>query len=116
MEAGDSVFAAVSEPDGEILAYADIRFIPGEVQIYRIAVAPGFREQGTGEALLRHILRAGIERGCGLATLEVKAGNSGAISLYRKLGFTEAGRRRKYYNDGGDALLMSLEIRESVKN
>lgn len=41
------------------------------------------------------------------ATLEVRAGNAAAVALYRRLGFEEVGRRRRYYADGSDALLMT---------
>jgi len=38
--------------------------------------------------------------------LEVHARNEPAIRLYKSLGFQEIGRRKRYYNDGGDALAM----------
>jgi ribosomal-protein-alanine N-acetyltransferase len=42
--------------------------------------------------------------------LEVAAGNTPARALYDTVGFTEAGRRRRYYSNGEDALLMVMEI------
>jgi ribosomal-protein-alanine N-acetyltransferase len=42
--------------------------------------------------------------------LEVAAQNTAARSLYAALGFTEAGRRSAYYEDGGDALLLALKL------
>lgn len=41
------------------------------------------------------------------AVLEVKAHNVRAIRLYQRHGFQEVGRRRRFYADGSDALLMS---------
>lgn len=41
--------------------------------------------------------------------LEVKALNMKAIQLYMKYGFVEVGLRRKYYDDGSDALLMARQ-------
>ena len=38
--------------------------------------------------------------------LEVSAGNDAARALYRGAGFTEIGRRRAYYPDGSDALVL----------
>lgn len=39
--------------------------------------------------------------------LEVHQSNSSACNLYRKLGFEEVGLRKKYYQDGGAALLFT---------
>lgn len=38
--------------------------------------------------------------------LEVKANNLPALHLYRSLGFKQVGLRRRFYADGGDAVLM----------
>ncbi|NVN31455.1 ribosomal-protein-alanine acetyltransferase, partial [Endobacter medicaginis] len=42
--------------------------------------------------------------------IEVAAGNGPAIALYRGCGFVEVGRRRRYYPDGDDALVMVLSL------
>lgn len=44
------------------------------------------------------------------AVLEVKASNQGALSLYSKLDFDEVGRRRRYYPNGEDALLLQKSL------
>ena len=42
-------------------------------------------------------------------TLEVRASNEPAKNLYKKLGFQEIGRRKRYYADNNeDALVMVL--------
>ena len=49
------------------------------------------------------------ERGCVAYTLEVRAGNVPAISLYEKHGFKQDGIRKGYYQDNNeDAILMWL--------
>ena len=111
--AGGNVYVAVAEADGEKAGYGEIRIVAGEAQIYNIAIAPEYRKQGIGEALLMHLIDAGKERGCSLVTLEVRAGNEAAMALYKKLGFREVVRRKRYYAKGGeDAVLMDLELGE----
>ena len=39
-------------------------------------------------------------------TLEVSAENAAALGLYRSAGFAAVGRRKKFYADGSDAVLM----------
>ena len=79
--------------------------VAGEVQILEVATHPSARREGVGGL----VVRAACDR-CtgGDAFLEVRATNSAALGLYRKLGFDEEGRRRGYYNDGEDAVLMRM--------
>ena len=41
--------------------------------------------------------------------LEVSEKNTAALALYEKSGFREIARRRKYYKDGSDAVVMKME-------
>jgi ribosomal-protein-alanine N-acetyltransferase len=43
----------------------------------------------------------------------VRLDNAAAIPLYRSLGWRDAGRRRGYYHDGTDALLLRLDLGDS---
>ena len=114
--AGGNVYVAVAEAGDETAGfekagYAEIRMVAGEAQIYNIAIAPEFRREGIGEALLRHLIEKAEAEGCSLVTLEVRGGNVPAMELYRKLGFHEVGRRKGYYAKGGeDAVLMDLDL------
>jgi ribosomal-protein-alanine N-acetyltransferase len=83
--------------------------IVGEAHITILAVHPQYHRQGLGQALLYFLLRTACDRGLERATLEVRASNLAAISLYQKFGFQTAGRRRAYYQDNGeDALILWL--------
>lgn len=109
--AGGNVYIAVALADDERAGYAEIRMVAGEGQIYNIAIAPEFRREGIGEALLRHLVEKADADGCKLVTLEVRGGNAPAMELYKKLGFREVGRRKGYYAKGGeDAVLMDLDL------
>jgi ribosomal-protein-alanine N-acetyltransferase len=42
--------------------------------------------------------------------LEVSAANQAALALYEAAGFEEIDRRRRYYRDGTDAVVMRLRL------
>lgn len=108
-----SIYVAVALIGDERAGYADMRIIKGESQIYNIAVAPEFRKQGIGEALLDHMVRKSEELGLSIITLEVRAGNEAAMALYDKMGFRKVGTRPGYYAKGSeDAVLMDKVLGE----
>jgi ribosomal-protein-alanine N-acetyltransferase len=81
-----------------------------ELQILAVATAAAWRRRGLGAAVVRALGAAALARGARTATLEVRAGNAGALALYRGLGFTADGLRRRYYPDGEDAVLMRCAL------
>jgi ribosomal-protein-alanine N-acetyltransferase len=92
-----------------------------EAHITILAVHPNYQRQGLGKLLLYALLRDAKRRQLEWATLEVKPSNQAALSLYQKFGFSEAGRRRRYYKDTGeDALILwrrglqTLEFEETL--
>jgi len=76
-----------------------------ELHVTLVAVAPSQQRQGLGRLVLSALLEQGRLLGAHHATLEVAAGNQAACALYRSAGFAEAGRRRRYYRNGEDALI-----------
>lgn len=112
--AGEGVYVAVAESEGEKAGFAEMRIIAGEAQVFSIAVDSKFRGRGIGEALLKHLIEKSRESSCTKLTLEVRAGNEAAASLYEKLGFREVGKRKGYYSNGSeDAVLMDLDLAAS---
>ena len=89
----------VDEEAGVVRAYAGMFSVLDEGNIANIAVFPEYRRKGIGEALLSALIQYGTERGLSVLFLEVREGNLPALSLYRKLGFTETGYRSNYYHD-----------------
>ena len=74
-----------------------------------IAVAPALRRRGIARALFAELERRLPE--IDELFLEVRASNSGAIALYRTLGFEQVGRRPNYYLDPReDALILRKEL------
>ncbi len=90
--------------------------IVDEAHITLIGIHPNYRRRGLGAAMVFALLRSAWQRGMARATLEVRASNGAALSLYEKFGFQIAGRRRRYYADTGeDALILwrsRLQFRE----
>ncbi len=82
--------------------------IVDEAHITLLGISPRFQGQGLGQWLLWQLLTAARDRGLQRATLEVRASNTSALSLYEKSGFQVAGRRPRYYPDGEDALILWL--------
>ncbi len=100
-----------SPPDRHyIIGFAGFWLIAGEAHITNIAVREIYRRCGIGELLLISMIDLAAELNAHMITLEVRASNTAAQSLYCKYGFNEVGLRHKYYRDNKeDAVLMSLE-------
>ena len=103
-------FAAyyVAETGGEIVGYGGIHIAADEGNITNIAVRPDMRRQGIAKKLLEHIINAAERAGVKYMTLEVRESNTPARELYSRFGFTDAGRRGRYYVDPAeDAVVMA---------
>ena len=100
----------VAEFGGRIAAMLVLWLIVDEAHIATLATHPDFRQQGIGERLMIAALVSARNEGAARAFLEVRAGNSGAMTLYEKHGFVVAGVRPRYYKDNNeDAILMDLD-------
>ena len=77
-----------------------------EGRIFSIAVDSKFRRCGIGSQLLERAFK--LFKDCKVKSirLEVRTTNINAQSLYRKLGFSEAGYIPRYYSDGENAIVM----------
>ena len=94
-----------------LLGYVGLMAVLDEGYLSNIAVSPEHRRQGIAEALLKALFVRARARKLSFVTLEVRAGNVPAQTLYRKLGFTEVGVRRGYYeHPREDAVLMTLYL------
>lgn len=91
---------------GTVLGYICPICILDEGHILDVAVCKESRGRRVGKLLVEKALGECRERGAAFVSLEVRPSNGAAIALYRSLGFIETGRRKKYYENGEDALLM----------
>ena len=101
--------AAVSHDAGPALrGYIGCWTMLDELHIVTIGVDPDWQQRGLGEALVQHALDLAHELGCEAVSLECRESNAAARALYAKYGFEQVGRRRRYYKDGEDALILTV--------
>jgi ribosomal-protein-alanine N-acetyltransferase len=97
--------------DGETVAgYVGSQTVIDETDMMNVAVHPDYRRQGIAEKLVQELVDELKKRESRCLTLEVRASNVPAISLYEKLGFGQIGLRKNYYrNPKEDALILRKE-------
>lgn len=111
----------VAEENGEVIGYVMCRIESGlpdfglfgiakKGHVISIAVLPEHRRKGVAQALMKEAMH-GMElykaRDC---YLEVRASNTSAVNLYKKLGFEILRTVHGYYADGEDAYIMSRKL------
>jgi ribosomal-protein-alanine N-acetyltransferase len=89
-------------PDGYICPV----LVLDEGEILNVAVRPGLRGRGMGRLLVETVLHEFRQRGAAFVSLEVRPSNTVAVALYGSCGFVPRGRRKAYYENGEDAIIM----------
>lgn len=98
--------ASPRHPTHRIIGVGCAWAILEEAHITLLGIDPDFQGRGLGQWMLSQLLMTARDRQLTHATLEVRASNQTAQALYGKFGFQTAGRRRRYYNDDEDALIL----------
>lgn len=93
------------EQDGMPVGYAGI-YPSGDIT--NIAVTFNYRGKGYGTQLVRAIIGIAKEIGTDGVFLEVRPSNKVAIKVYEKCGFKQISCRKRYYEDGEDALIYAF--------
>jgi ribosomal protein S18 acetylase RimI-like enzyme len=75
--------------DGEVMASLMAGYEGHRGWMNYLAVAPRFRGRGYGRALVEHVERLLLERGCPKVNLQVRATNLDAVAFYRRLGYAQ---------------------------
>ena len=105
----------IDSPNSDLLVLLAARRVVGlgcvwaildEAHITTLAIHPDYHRQRLGQLLLTQLLQLARHRALPRATLEVRASNHRALGLYQKFGFQTAGRRKRYYKDDEDALIL----------
>jgi [ribosomal protein S18]-alanine N-acetyltransferase len=97
----------VARIGGRVAGFGGVLFQPPDAHVTTLAVDTAVRGQRVATRLMLELARRTVDSGVDNLTLEVRAGNVPAISLYRRFGLVPVGVRRGYYADlGEDALIM----------
>ena len=103
------------EPDGFLVAVDEggvLGYVASSARyglIFSLAVSSRHRGRGVGPVLMDAVLRH-LRGRTRKVSLQVRVSNVAAIGLYRRFLFREEGRVSRYYHDGEDALVMTLEL------
>lgn len=97
----------VLEKDGLVVGFLDYWVTFDSATIDQIAVKKSERNQGFAKILFEKSINDLKELGeVSFFTLEVRASNEPAISLYKSFGFQKVTIKEKYYDDGENAIYM----------
>ena len=100
----------VEKYDGRVVGYVIYSDVQGDAELLRIAVDKRHRRRGIAsrlrESMLDELSDAGAER----VSLEVRAHNISAVSLYKKFGFVDIFVRTNYYHEPEDDALIFQKI------
>lgn len=100
----------VALEDDRVTGYVGSQTVMDETDMMNIAVCPEYRRKGIAEALVQKLIALLQEKGSTMLTLEVRASNMAAQTLYQKLGFVHIGTRKNYYrHPKEDALILRKE-------
>lgn len=110
--AAPSAQVVVARGGGRLVGAAVVLFnrATAIARLYSLAVDAAWRGRGLGRALLGRAVAAAIDRDCALMRLECRSDNAGGLRLYGTSGFATVARRRGFYQDGGDAVVMEKSL------
>jgi len=101
----------VAEEEGIVRGLVVFRTMVDEAEILNLAVDSTRRRRGIGSRLIKDALAACKTAGVKRIFLEVRDSNDAARKFYLRMGFTEVGRRRKYYSEPmEDALVLARTV------
>lgn len=101
-----SSFYIIAIFETNIVGFAGMNIVLDEAHLSNIVVKKHMRNLHIGEKLLSFLINE-AQKTCTSLTLEVNEQNLPAIHLYKKFNFKILGKRKKYYYNKYDALIMT---------
>ena len=108
----NETFRIIVWKDGdEILGHCVLFRVMDEAEITSVSVRSDLRGKGIGTEFLLQLLEYLRRDGAKIAYLDVRESNEAARKLYAKCGFSEIGRRKRFYQKPvEDAIGMGIEL------
>lgn len=106
----------IGEEEGkraELIGFITLTLVAADAEVERICIAKNRQNLGLGKMILTAAMDVLRFLGAESVFLEVRAGNVYANKLYASNGFINTGRRKAYYKDGEDCLLLKKDIGSS---
>ena len=95
---------------GSLVAYLFSVWQYLDLHVLKVATLPEHRRRGLARRLMATAEEHAAAMGGESVTLEVRVSNVAAVALYASMGYELVGRRRAYYTDGEDALVMTKRV------
>ena len=114
MTAPGAIALIARAESGTAAGFSLARAAADEAEIVCFGVAPAWRRQGLGRALVGATVAATAAAGASALFLEVAEDNAAARALYAATGFAAVGRRRAYYRGPDGAPVAALVLRRVI--
>lgn len=102
-------FGYIVKNDQEAMGFITLTIGIDDADIESVYVFSKYRKLGVAVGLIEKCLEE-LKGRVKKVFLEVRKGNIPAINLYKKCGFSQISIRKKYYEDGEDALVFVKEL------
>ncbi|HEX6376078.1 MAG TPA: ribosomal protein S18-alanine N-acetyltransferase [Allosphingosinicella sp.] len=103
------VWLSLARQGDSVIGFALARIVGDEAELLLLAVGRSSQGKGVGQLLLDRFAAVAASKGAEQLHLEVREGNH-AVSLYRRNGYREVGRRHNYYNGRDGQLFDALTL------
>ncbi len=100
----------IIKENGKLVAFITYVISYDFADIADVFTHPDYRKKGYAKELISRAIEDIKSKKISSILLEVRQGNIPAISLYESLGFVEISIRKKYYDDGENALVLKKEL------
>lgn len=107
-----SYYLVARDDFGKAIAFIGSWLVFDECQITNIAVDEDYRRKNVGQRLLERFIGDMKSKDMSYIFLEVRESNEPAKKFYEKNSFTYTGMRKRFYQDGENALLMTLYLKK----